>query len=74
MKFTHINANRTKKVYRGFQNYTAKQPFMLVVFIDGEPELYDWDGTQFAVEELKRYYKESDSQTVTPLRYSEQIA
>ncbi len=73
MKFKCKDGKKTT-IYVGFQSYTGKQTHMLIVFIDDEPELYDWDGTQVAVSELKRYYKERDGRDVTPLRYAEVIA
>lgn len=60
--------------FEGFQNYTGKSSHMLIVMEDGEPNLYDWDGSDSGVEELKRYFKlmnGPNSKAVRPLMYTE---
>lgn len=57
--------------FNGFQSYTGKNEFMLIVLFDGEPDLYDWDGSDSSIEEVKRYYKKLHEVEVKVLRYRE---
>ncbi len=72
MKLT-VKSGKNVYVYNGVQNYTGKTGHMLIMMFDGEPDLYDWDGTEEGVAELKRYYRNQHGVNLNPLRYNEVI-
>lgn len=60
MIFT-VKERGKKQTFEGFGTYRNRTEHILITYFCGEIELFDWDGTELGVEELKRYYRSTYS-------------
>lgn len=52
-----VKDGRSTQTFEGFKFFRSKSQNALAAYIEGEWELWAWDGTELGVSELERYYR-----------------